>query len=167
MAYVVPTKRGSYEIRESHSTPKGPRSRTLANFRELDDTVIRKARERAVKPPEPNDLRQAAIRAGAPIAEEPIDRAARETLRLLAGGEALDPMLRRLLADALEPRHGGANPTGEPGSPVSDAARAATQWIGASPAARAAALRDLLELTDALPFELRSEQIDFPRLRSA
>jgi hypothetical protein len=166
MAYVVPTKRGAFEIRESHSTPKGPRSRTLANFRELDDTVIRKARERAAKPPEPEDLRQAAIRAGAPIAAEPIDRAAGDTLRLLAGGAMLDPMLRRLLLDALEPQERRSNPFAERATPVSDAARAATQWIGASPKARAAALRDLLELADALPFELRSERIDFPRLRS-
>ncbi len=168
MAYVVPTKRGGYEIRESHSTPKGPRSRTLATFRELDDSVIRKARERAAKPPQPEDLRQAAIRAGAPVAEEPVDRAARETLRLLAGGAAMDPMLRRLLLDALllAERRAGAH-SGSPLPEISDAARAATQWIGASPEARGEALYELLDLADALPFEIRSEGIEFPRLRSS
>ncbi|HEX3239942.1 MAG TPA: hypothetical protein VHR18_07390 [Solirubrobacterales bacterium] len=168
MAFVVPTKRGGYEIRESHNTPKGPRSRTLASFRELDDTVIRKARERAARPPEPEDLRQAAIRAGAPVAEEPVDRAARETLRLLAGGAPLDPMLRRLLLGAfqVEERRAGAHSNG-PAPEVSDAARSATQWIGATLEARGEALSELLDLADALPFEIRSEGIDFPRLRSS
>ena len=167
MAYIVPTKRGAFEIRESRSTPKGPRSRTLASFRELDDAVIEKARERAAKPPEPEELRQAAIRAGAPVAEEPIDRAARETLRLLAVGAALDPMLRRLLLDALqaEDRRAGAD-LNVPRPDISDAARSATQWIGATPEARGEALRELLDLADALPFDIRPDGIDFPRLRS-
>lgn len=164
MAYVVETKRG-YEIRESRSTPKGPRSRTLATFKELSDEVIEKARARAAKAPEPTQLRDAAIRAGAPLAEEPVDRAARETLRLLAGGAMVDPMLRRLLLDGL-----GAEERRAPGPSqsyvVSDAARAASQWIGASLERRGAALVDLLGLADALPFEIRSEEIDFPRLSS-
>jgi hypothetical protein len=167
MAYVVETKRG-YEIRESRSTPKGPRSRTLATFKELSDEVISKARERAETPPEPEELRDAAIRAGAPLVEEPVDRAARETLRLLANGATMDPMLRRLLLDSLgtaEGRAGGAPTQAPPG--VSDAARAASQWIGASPQRRGAALVDLLGLADALPFEIRSVHLDFPRLDSS
>jgi hypothetical protein len=168
MAYVVLTKRGGYEIRESQNTPKGPRSRTLASFRELDDAVIRKARGRAAKPLEPEELRRAALRAGAPVAEEPIDKSARETLRLVAGGAALDPMLRRLMLDALqaEERRAGT-PSDISPSEISDAARSAAQWIGATPEARGEALRELLDLADALPFEIRSEGIDFPRLRSS
>jgi hypothetical protein len=164
MAYVVETKRG-YEIRESRSTPKGPRSRTLATFKELSEEVIEKARDRAAKAPEPAELREAAIRVGAPLAEEPVDRAAREMLRLLAGGAAIDPMLRRLLLDALGGVERRASGTGSPAA-VSDAARAASQWIGASLKRRGAALVDLLGLADALPFEIRSEEIDFPRLSS-
>jgi hypothetical protein len=164
MAYVVETKRG-YEIRESRSTPKGPRSRTLATFRELNDEVIEKARARAAKAPEPAELREAAIRIGAPLAEEPVDRAARETLRLVAGGAAIDPMLRRLLLDALGGTERPASGAGSPAA-VSDAARAASQWIGASLERRSAALVDLLGLADALPFEIRPEEIDFPRLSS-
>ena len=57
MAFVVPTKRGEFEIRESRSTPKGPRSRTLATFKELNDEVIEKARAKAAKPPDAEDLR--------------------------------------------------------------------------------------------------------------
>jgi len=51
MAFVVPTKKGSFEIRESRSTAAGPRSRTLASFKELTDETIEKARARAAKPP--------------------------------------------------------------------------------------------------------------------
>src|SRR6266851_4963848 len=117
MAFVVPTRRGAYEVRESHNTPKGPRSRTLATFREMTDEVVQKARVRATKPISAEELRGAAARAGAPIPGTPVDRAARETLRLLARGEPLDPLLRGLLLDALERGKGPA--------PVSDGARAA------------------------------------------
>ncbi|MDX6624324.1 MAG: hypothetical protein QOE75_2256 [Solirubrobacterales bacterium] len=164
MAYVVETK-GGYEIRESRSTPKGPRSRTLATFKELSDEVIEKARARAAKAPEAAELREAAIRAGAPLAAEPVDRAARETLRLVAGGAAIEPMLRRLLLDALGGAERRSSDAGSPAA-VSDAARAASQWIGVGLERRAAALVDLLGLADALPFEIRSEEIGFPRLSS-
>jgi hypothetical protein len=163
MAFVVPTKRGTYEVRESHSTPRGPRSRTLASFREMTDEVIQKARVRAAQPISAEELRGAAARAGAPVPGTPVDRAARETLRLLAGGEPLDPLLRRLLLDALD----SGERSGEQLPPISDAARAATEWIGATPARRGEALRDLLELADALPVRLRSDEIGFPRLNSA
>lgn len=166
MAFVVPTKRGAFEVRESRSTPKGPRSRTLASFREMSDEVIEKARSRAAKPPTAAELRAAAARAGAPVAGAPVDRAARETLRLVAGGQPLDPMLRDLLLDALSPRSNG-DLLDRASAPVSDAARSATEWIGASPERRGEALRDLLELADALPVRIRSEQIGFPKLRSA
>lgn len=162
MAYVVPTKRGTFEVRESHLTPKGPRSRTLATFREMTDEVIVKARSRASKPLETEELRSAAARAGASVPGTPVDRAAREALRLLAGGERLDPMLRTLLLDALNP---GPGATVHPAA-VSDTARSATEWIGASPERRGEALRDLLELADALPVLIRSDEIGFPRLRS-
>lgn len=166
MAFIVPTKRGTFEVRESRSTPDGPRSRTLATFSELDDAVIEKARTRAEKPLDPEELRESAARAGASIAGEPVDESARETLRLVANGNELDPMLRRLLLDALAPaesrgQRAASSPT------VSDAARAATEWIGASLTQRGEALRDLLLLSDALPARIRSEEIGFPKLRSA
>jgi len=91
MAFIVPTKKGSFEIRESRSTPAGPRSRTLASFRELTDEAIDKARARAMKPPTADELREAALRAGAPVAPPPIDRAARELIGRLAKGERPDP----------------------------------------------------------------------------
>ena len=50
MAFVVPSRRGSYEIRESQNTPKGPRSRTLVSFRELTEEVIEFIQNNGVVP---------------------------------------------------------------------------------------------------------------------
>lgn len=163
MAFVVATKRGTYEVRESHSTPKGPRSRTLASFAELSDEVIEKARLRAEKPLDARELRDSAARAGAPVLGTPVDESAREILHRIGNGEPLDPLLRDLLADAL------SNPervSGVP-RPISDAARSASEWVGASLAQRGETLFALLELGDALPLRRRPEQSTFPRLRSA
>jgi hypothetical protein len=44
----------------------------------------------------------------------------------------------------------------DPNALVSDAARSATQWIGVDPAEREKTLRDLLELSDALPPQPKS-----------
>jgi hypothetical protein len=167
MAFIVPTKKGSFEVRESRSTPEGPRSRTLATFRELTDETIAKAQARATTPvPSEEELRGAALRAGAPVQGAAVEEAARETLRLLANGKRLDPMLKRLLVDALE-REDRSDRPADPEALVSDTARSATEWIGASPRQRSDTLRDLLELADALPVRLRPTQIGFPRLRSA
>jgi len=165
MAYAVQTRKG-FEIRESRTTAKGPRSRTLVTFKELNDEVIVKARERAERPLEPDQLREAAIRVGAPVAQEPVDRAAREVLRLLADGARPDPMLRRLLLDALATEGRRAGEPSDATPAISDAARAATQWIGASLERRGEALVDLLGLADAFPLDIRSEFIAFPRLDS-
>lgn len=165
MAFIVATKRGRFEVRESHSTTEGPRSRTLASFTELSDEVIEKARQRAAKATSAEELREAAARVGAPIAGAPVDDSARETLRRVAIGERLDPMLHRLLLDALARENGAVQSLGQP-EPVSDSARAAAQWIGASLAERGEALKDLLELTDALPLRIDRAEIGFPRLRS-
>jgi hypothetical protein len=163
MAFIVPTKRGTFEVRESRSTPGGPRSRTLATFTELTDEVIEKVLARAVKPPTAEELREAARRAGAPVPGTPAEEAARETLRLLSRGDRLEPMLKRLLRDALEREERGDSAA----DPVSDNARSAAEWAGASPGQRGEALRDLLELADAIPIRVRRPEIGFPRLRSA
>lgn len=143
MAYVTANRRGGFEVRESVATANGPRSRTLATFRRLDEDVVARARERARKPPSAEELREAALRAGAPVAAAPIDRAAAETVRRLAAGERVDPMLRRLLLDALGRQ--------EPEPEVSAAARAAREWIGVGLEERGEALREALQLVDALP----------------
>jgi hypothetical protein len=154
--YFVRRNSGSWEIRESRSTPRGPRSRTLATFRELTPEVIARVRDRATAPPEPEELRKAALRAGAPIATGPPDRLARELLREVHRGHRPRRELAQLLRDELE----------LDARPVSDAARAAAEWIGASAAERGDTLRDLLSLADALPAKRRGG-LRFPPLRSA
>lgn len=165
MAYVIATKLRRYEVRESASTPKGPRSRTLVSFRELTAETIKRVQEKSNKPPTAEELTRLALRAGAPVRGSELDNAAKETLRRIARGEQPDPKLRRLLIDALSQPEPEDQQSG-PKNIVSDAARAATQWIGVSPVDRANALRELLELADALPIRLRPHEIGFPRLRS-
>jgi hypothetical protein len=149
MAFVTTSRNGAFEVRESRSTPRGPRSRTLATFRELDAPTIQKVLERAEKPPTRQELVQAALRAGATVTVPPADAAARELLRSLARGERPDRKLERLLIDAL---------SGE--------GRTAEEWLGATLEERGDALKDLLLLADAVPIRPRPKTIDFPRLDS-
>lgn len=163
MAFVVPVKRGAFEIRESHSTGKGPRSRTLATFRELDDAAIERARARAAKAPSREELHRAARRAGAPVARPPADQAARELIAELAKGNRLDPPLRQILSELLEK---GYREVADP-SPASEAARSVAIWMAATLEERGKALVDLLLLADALPSgQRRGQPLNFPRLNS-
>lgn len=166
MAFVVPTKRGRFELRESQSTPDGPRSRTLVSFAALDAKAIEKALRRATQPLDAAHIRRAALRAGAPLAARPVDEAARTTLRLLARGDRPDPILRTLLLAALGDRD-REHPAKTPSTAASAAARSAAEWVGVGAEERGAALRDLLELADALPVQIRSPEVEFPRISSA
>jgi hypothetical protein len=153
MASVISRKNGSWEIRETRTTSAGPRSSTLATFRELDEAVIERAKSRARKPLDADELRRAALRAGAPIEQPPADRAARQLLAELSLGRKPQRGLRRLLADAVDPHDAG----------LSDAARAAGEWVAATPRQRGGTLVDLLKLADALPQGRRPDRISFPR----
>lgn len=165
MAFVVATKPGRFEVRESASTPKGPRSRTLASFREMTPEIVERVQAKSEKPPTAAELTRLALRAGAPVRGSQLDQAAGETLRRIASGEQPDPKLRRLLMDALSNQDArGRAPESE--GVVSDAARAASQWIGVGAEDRARTLHELLELADALPIRLRPHEIGFPRLHS-
>lgn len=167
MAFIVSTPRETFEIRESRSTPAGPRSRTLVTFKELDDEAIEKASARAAKALDPDQLRQMARRAGAPVAAAPADRAARSLIAELAQGRDPDPALRRLLVDALEGNDRGVAAEDALPQPLSDAARSAAAWLAATPRLRGEALRDLLLLGDALPARRHEGARRFPRLESA
>lgn len=158
MAFVV-AKNGRFEIRESHATPKGPRSRTLATFTQLTDDVIGKAAAKASKPIDVEKLEEAARRAGAPVAVGRADQAARELIAALARGDEMEPKLRNLLLDALR---GWSGPTPRP-----DTARSAAEWLAASPGERGKTLVDLLLLADALPSSgRRGKRLSFPHLSS-
>jgi hypothetical protein len=162
MAFVVPTQKGAYEIRESHSTPKGPRSQTLASFRELTDEVIDKARAKAGKALTAEELRQAARKAGAPVAGRPVDRAARELIAELGKGRRLDPTLRHILIDLLRESR-----RDRPELSASDSGPSVSAWMAATPEERGRALVDLLLLADAFPPRRKKEPLRFPRLDSA
>lgn len=163
MAFIVSTKPNRYEIRESAGTPKGPRSRTLVSFRELDSAVIEKARARATKAIDVAKLHRAARRAGAPVSRPPVDRAARELIAELAKGRQPDPTLRHMLLDLL---HDGFGDGAEP-SLRSEAEHSVAEWMAASPDERGKALVDLLLLADALPHGgRRGKPLCFPRLDS-
>lgn len=156
MAYIVGPKRGSWEIRESRMTDRGPRSRTLATFAVLDEEVISRARSRSAGGLDRAELLRNARRAGAPVAQPPADEAARVLLSELSAGRRPARALRRLLADALakEPK-------------PSSAARSAAAWVEAGPAERGEALRDLLLFADRIPAAARRRgQLKFPPLAS-
>lgn len=156
MAYVVPRSNGSWEIRESHLTSKGPRSRTLGTFRTLTPDVIARAERRASKPLNQDALRAAARRAGAPVALPEADLAAAELLRTLAEGARPRPALERALRDALAAGTRAATSN----------AQAAAAWVGVTPQRRGEALHDLLRLADSLPRRRRGEREGFPRIES-
>lgn len=163
MAFVVPSRSGRFEIRESENTSRGPRSKTLASFRELTEDVIEQARAKAATPPNAEELRRAARRAGAPVAREPIEQAARELIAELAKGSRLDPTLRQILTELLE--RGYRESRGP--SPRNEAARAVSTWMAATTEEKGRALMDLLLLADAFPSGGRKgKSLDFPKLNS-
>jgi hypothetical protein len=179
MAYVTARQNGTWEIRESISTPSGPRSRTLASFRTLSDDVVEHACSRAERPLTADDVRDAARRAGAPVDLATADRAAGDLLRELADGHEPHPILRALLIDALlegPPTRLGEAPRSREEREAANAlpfetphnARASAAWLSRTPAERSATLDDLLLLGDQLPHGRRvGEPLRFPRLGRA
>jgi len=138
MAYVVRRPNGSWEIREAVSTPKGPRSRTLATFRRYTPGVVGRAVRAAQRPTSADEMYAALQDAGA--VSSAADEAARALLAEVAAGRPPSPGLRRLVVGML----------GEP--PAHDLAAAdAAEWFGVSDQRRGDTLRDLLRFVDALP----------------
>ena len=156
MAFILDRGGGAWEIRESHATVAGPRSRTLATFRTLTPEIIARAQARSSKDLDASELCQAARRAGAPVAAPPSDRSAGELLTQLADGQRPRPLLARLLVQALS--QGSSQPT--------DNLQAAAAWITASSERRGETLRDLLLLSDYLPRARTRERPHFPRIAS-
>ena len=157
MPYITPRPNETWEIRESHGTPDGPRSKTLATFRTLTPEVVSRARERSQGPVDEMELRRAARRAGAPVTPPAADRAAGELLAELESGRRPRPTIERALLGAL----------GASGAEPLHAAQAAAAWIGATPRQRGEALRDLLLLVDSLPPRALRTRERFPRIESS
>ena len=158
MAYVVARRGGTFELRASASTPRGPRARTLATFRELTDEVLRHAEARASEDLDHAAIRRSARRAGAPVAAAPGDERAGALLGALARREAPTPVRARLVAHALAPDEVTA---------PEDHLRAAGEWADADASLRGEVLIDLLGLVDAIPARPRTKPLQFPRLSSA
>ncbi len=156
MAYVVAKVNGVFEIRESHATERGPRSRTLASFRTLTPEALAKAATRASKPLDAEKVRRDAQRKGALLASSASDTAAAALLTELEHNRPPRASLRQLLREAL---------TDTVGRPSSNAMAAAT-WIGSTPKRRGEALHDLLLLVDSLPARHGFERPRFPRIES-
>src|SRR4051812_10982215 len=97
MAYVVRRPRGRWELRESVVTPEGPRARSLASFRVLDNDVLDRAATHARRPFDRGRVLASARRAGAPIEDGAADRLARQLLGEIGRGRRPAPGLRRLL----------------------------------------------------------------------
>lgn len=160
MPYVVARGDERFELRESAWTSKGPRSRTLATFVELAPGVIEQALARSRGATTRAELVAAARRAGASVPRPPADDAAVRLLAELEQGEELTPRIERLLRDRL-----GQGDAGE-GSEATDSERAAAAWLGRSLAERGQALRELLSLTDRLPPSKRSDELEFPPIKT-
>lgn len=137
MAYLVIRDRDRIEIRESRSTAKGPRSRQLARFSgALTPAVLARAAARATRPFDPQALVRRARVMGIPVEARGPEREARALLARLRRGDAIDPVLAGLLVRALE---------GVATAQVPEDVAEVSEWIGATPASRGAALRDLLD----------------------
>jgi hypothetical protein len=145
-----------YEIRESVSTPAGPRARTLATFRVLTEHVIAHAASRARRPFDAASVRARAAALGAPQHTHEAAASATALLAQLRLGESLPPALATELRRAL-PRTRSAVP---------DSLESAVEWIGVDDAVRGRALRDLLDVASRIPPRPRPASLSFPRLSS-
>lgn len=158
MAYVVLRSDGRFEVRESVSTPAGPRSRTLATFRSLSDDVLAHAEARATRPFNRAVVVARAQAQGVPEAPpEPVVRLAWRLLTELGGGQRLP----EVFAEALRGELGSHN------APLPDTIPPLVEWLGATPRERGDTLRDLLRMTDRLPPRRTPAGRRYPRIASS
>jgi hypothetical protein len=142
MAYLYLRKGGRTEIREAHSTARGPRSRTLVSFRgPLRIEHLDRAETAARRPFDRVALLRRARELGVAVEASPADVAARELIASLRRGTALDPRLAALLRAQL---------AALPATPLPDELAEAAEWIGTSEFERGRALRDVLRLYDVI-----------------
>ena len=162
MAYLVRRSPTRFEIRESRSTPRGPRSRVLASFPDaLTRDVLDRAAARATRPFAAAALVRRARALGIPVLERSREPEARALLSRLRRGDPLDPVLaaslRRALARLSE-------------APIPESLAEVSDWVGASVAERGAALRELLDLYGRIvrsrPPRRRRARTRFPRFSS-
>jgi hypothetical protein len=142
MAYLYLRKGGRAEIREAHSTARGPRSRTLVSFRgALRPEHLDRAEAAARRPLDREALARRARELGIAVERSPADAAARNLLASLRRGAPLDPHVAALLRERL---------AALPASPLPDELGDVAEWVGASELERGRALRDVLRLYGAI-----------------
>jgi hypothetical protein len=142
MTYLYLRKSGRVEIREAHSTPRGPRSRTLASFRgALTDEHLDRAESASTRPFDREALLRRAAELAVPIERASADSDARSLVARLRSGARLDPVLAGALREQLDDRAS---------APVPDELADVIEWIGASDHERGLALRDVLRLYDTI-----------------
>jgi hypothetical protein len=140
MAYLYVRKNGRVEIREAHSTPRGPRSRTLASFHgPLSEAHLDRAEFASTRPFDREALRGRAEELGVPLLRSSADPPARALIAQLQRGAQLDPVLVSVLREQLDRREA---------VPVPDDLGDVIEWIGAGDHERGRALRDVLRLYD-------------------
>jgi len=162
MAYLVRRSPTRFEIRESRSTPRGPRSRVLASFPEaLTRDVLERAAARATRPFDAAVLVRRAQAQGIPVLEHSREPEARALLSRLRRGDPLDPALAASLRRALARL---------PEDPIPESLADVSEWVGASTAERGASLRELLDLygriASSRPARRRRKSKRFPRFSS-
>ena len=135
MASIVLRKDGRAEIRESYTTPRGPRSRTLAVFRELTERDLDKAEGRASRPFSRARILARARKLGVPRFGDSASRAARALLAELQMGRPLAPTLVSALQDALDSR---------PARELPESIDALLPWLAATDEERGEALRECM-----------------------
>lgn len=163
MAFLVKRHADRIEIRESRSTPQGPRARQLARFSgPLTPAVLAQAAARATRPFDPEALLRRARVMGIPVEPRAPEHEARALLARLRRADPIDPVIAGLLVQALEPSETARVP---------EALAEASEWLGASPAERGAALRDLLDtfgrIAESRPKRRSRPQKPYPRFSSA
>lgn len=158
MAFVIARRDGRYEIRESVSTPKGPRARTLATFHALSDDVLDHAESRATTRFDRAHIVAKAAAVDVPAEERSTAQVGWDLLVRLGGAHQLPPALAAALAARL---------TSSPDAAMPDTLPPLLDWLGVGLQERGEALRDLLRLTDRIPSRGERRRRAFPRIASA
>lgn len=156
MAFVVARPGGRYEIRESESTPAGPRARTLAAFRVLTSDVLSEAGSRARRPFDAAKIRARAGELGVPRRDNIAAATAQRLVAQLRGGDHLPPALVAELRSLL--------PVDDVDAP--DTIGDAVEWIGRDDETRARVLVDLMDLASNMPQRRRPDRSAFPCISS-
>jgi hypothetical protein len=135
-----------YEIRECVPTSSGPRQRALARFRGiLTPADLDRAVAVARRPFDRAALLRRARAQGIPVADTPRQEEARRLLAHLRDGGTIEPVLAKLLIEALSSFRDSARPAGESGPEgIPEHLEDVVDWVGRPEAVRGRALRGLL-----------------------